>query len=44
MSGPTKMVGLSQHANDVAAGNAGLQTGDLYYSVSGGDRIIKMKI
>ena len=44
MSGPAKMAGLSQHANDVAAGNAGLQTGDLYYSVSGGDRIIKMKI
>ena len=44
MSGPIKMVGLSQYADDVAAGNAGLQTGDIYYSVSGGDRVIKMKI
>jgi hypothetical protein len=44
MAGPVKMVGLSQYADDVAAGNAGLQTGDLYYSLSGGDRVIKMKI
>ena len=44
MAGPVKMVGLSEYANDVAAGNAGLQSGDIYYSVSGGDRVIKMKI
>ena len=44
MAATVKMVGLSQYTNDVAAGNAGLQTGDLYYSLSGGDRVIKMKI